>query len=333
VIMVKLDAPAASLTAALRIRTYAGQVDDQPIVDVMTAAHLADDFDYIPTVEQFASEVEHPAGFDPQRHIVVGELAGRVVAVGRVAYVRRAGEDTYEISADVHPEVPRREIGRAILNRLEGLARDMAADRPAGASCRYASWCVDSAEDTRALLTAEGYRPARYYLEMVRDGLADIPETPLPDGLEMRPVEAADHRRIFDAQAEAFQDHWGAREWTDANFEGMFGAPDLDTSLWRVAWEGEEVVGVCANWVYAEENERLGVNRGWLEQVSVRRPWRRRGVARALIGTSLRAFADRGLTSAALAVDADNPTGALGLYEGLGFRVNKPATMYRKAMS
>jgi mycothiol synthase len=329
----KLDIPAASLVADLRIRTYSGQVDDRPIVDVMTAVHLADDFDYIPTVEQFAAEVEHPAGFDPARHILIAELAGRAVAVGRVAHVRRDEEDTYEISTHVHPDVPRREVGREILLRLEGLARDMAAERPADRRRWYSSWCVDSAEDTRTLLAAEGYQPIRYFFEMVRDGLTDVPTIPLPDGVEVRPVEAAHHRQIFDAMAEAFRDHWGAREWTDAIFEGMFGAPDIDTSLWRVAWDGAEVAGVCANWVYPEENERLGLSRGWLEQVAVRRPWRRRGVARALIAASMRAFADRGLTSAALGVDADNPTGALGLYEGLGFRVHRPATTYRKAMS
>ncbi len=327
-----IDAPVGQLIPGLRIRSYAGHADDQAIVDVQTAAHLADGLDYVPTVEQFAADLEHPAGFEPLRDIAVGELAGRIVAVGRAAYVRRDGEDTYEVDIAVHPEVHRFGVGRTLLRRLEGLAIQMAARRPAEPRRWYASWCVDSAEDTRALLAEEGYRPVRSFFEMVHDHLSDVPEVPLPDGLEMRPLETVDHRRIFDAEAEAFSDHWGAREWTDAIFEGIFGAPDLDTSLWRIAWAGDQVAGVCANWVYAAENERLGVRRGWLEQVSVRRPWRRRGVARALVAASLRAFADRGLTSAALGVDADNPTGAVGLYEGLGFRVHKPATSYRKAM-
>jgi mycothiol synthase len=328
----KLGVRPGPLTADLRIRTYAGPADHAPIVEVETAAHLADGLDYVPTVEQLVAEIEHPSGFDPARHILVGEVAGRIVAVGRVAHVRRDDDDTFEISANVHPEARRRGVGRAVLQRLEGLAREMAAKLPTGRRRWYASWCVDSADGTRALLAAEGYRPVRYFFEMLREGLAEVPDLPLPDGLEMRPVQPADHRRIWDAQAEAFRDHWGAREWTDAMFGGLFASPDLDTSLWRVAWDGDEVAGVCANWVYAEENERLGVSRGWLEQVSVRRPWRRRGVARALMAASMRAFAERGLTSAALGVDAENPTGALGLYEGLGFHVHMPTTSYRKAM-
>jgi mycothiol synthase len=331
--VVSVDTSTGRLLAGLRIRSYAGRTDDRAVVDVQTAAHLADGLDYIPTEEQFAADVAHPAGYDPERHIAIAELAGRMVAVGRVAHVRRDDEDTYELEISVQPNVPRPAVGRMLLHRLESLALEMAGEQIAGPRRWYASWCVDSAAETRALLVGEGYRPVRSFFEMVRDGLADVPQIPLPDGLEMRPVQAADHRRIFDAQAEAFRDHWGAREWTDAIFEGIFAAPDLDTSLWRVAWDGDEVVGVCANWVYAAENERLGVLRGWLEQVSVRRAWRRRGVARALVAASLRAFADRGLSSAALGVDADNPTGAVSLYEGLGFRVEHPATSYRKAMT
>ena len=53
--------------------------------------------------------------------------------------------------------------------------------------------------------------------------------------------------------------------------------------------------------------------------MSVRRPWRRRGLARALVAESLRALRDAGMTSAVLGVDADNPTGALGVYEDNGF--------------
>ena len=50
-----------------------------------------------------------------------------------------------------------------------------------------------------------------------------------------------------------------------------------------------------------------------------------------LIAESLRVLRDRGMTSAALGVDADNPSGALGLYEGLGFAVDLRATAWRRS--
>jgi ribosomal protein S18 acetylase RimI-like enzyme len=82
--------------------------------------------------------------------------------------------------------------------------------------------------------------------------------------------------------------------------------------------------------IFPADNEASGIRRGWLDRVSVRRPWRRQGVGRALIAASLNELQRRGMEIASLGVDADNPTGALELYEGLGFRQDKRSTAYRK---
>jgi len=108
--------------------------------------------------------------------------------------------------------------------------------------------------------------------------------------------------------------------------------PDTDTDLWLIAWDGKEVAGGVWNAIYAVENEELGLRRGWLDSVFTRRAWRRRGLARALIRQSLVILRDRGMTSAALGVDGDNPTGALGLYEAAGFEIHERYTAFRKPM-
>jgi GNAT superfamily N-acetyltransferase len=74
----------------------------------------------------------------------------------------------------------------------------------------------------------------------------------------------------------------------------------------------------------------MGYQRGWLSSVFTRRAWRRRGLARALIGRSLALHRERGMTTAALGVDAENPSGALGLYEGMGFAVNYRSIAWRR---
>jgi mycothiol synthase len=181
-----------------------------------------------------------------------------------------------------------------------------------------------------AFAEAIGYRAIRYSFEMRRDLHAPIPEAPLPEGLELRPVAEADYRPVFDANAEAFKDHWEAAVRTDEDFRHWFDDPDVDPSLWQVAWEGDEIAGVSVNTIYAEENERLGIKVGWLDAVSVRRPWRRRGVGAAVIAASLRVLRDRGLDEASLGVDAENPTGALALYERLGFTRHRAFRIYRK---
>ena len=64
----------------------------------------------------------------------------------------------------------------------------------------------------------------------------------------------------------------------------------------------------------------------------MRRPWRRRGLARALIARSFRVVKEQGMTEAALGVDALNPNGALQLYRSMGFEVVKRHTTYRKPL-
>ena len=180
--------------------------------------------------------------------------------------------------------------------------------------------------NTRVWLTGLSRRLGR------RATLDDIPDAPLPDGIKIRPVRPEDHRAIFDAETEAFQDHWEATVRTDDDFRHWMEDPDTDPSLWQVAWDGDEVAGVSINTVYTEENERVGINVGWLDQVSVRRPWRRKGVGAAVIAESLRVLRDRGIDEASLGVDAENPTGALALYERLGFTRHRAFRIYRKRL-
>src|SRR5665811_632688 len=99
--------------------------------------------------------------------------------------------------------------------------------------------------------------------------------------------------------------------------------------FWMVAWDGDEVAGSVITTVPVEENEHHGRSRVYVSGVSVRRPWRRRGLARALLARSLVAARDAGFTSASLGVDTDSPTGANTLYQSLGFTPDKSYTSYR----
>jgi ribosomal protein S18 acetylase RimI-like enzyme len=162
----------------------------------------------------------------------------------------------------------------------------------------------------------------RHFYAMVRPTLDDLPDAPLPAGLEIRDVQPEDMQAIFEAEVEAFRDHWGFAEPDATERDRFFNDPvESDTSLWRVAWDGPQVAGMVRSYIHPEQNERLGQKRGWVEHISVRRPWRRRGLARALIAASFPLLRERGMTEAALGVDAQNESGAVGIYERCGFRV------------
>jgi mycothiol synthase len=326
----ELRLPDAPPIPGLRFRPFDPGRDYGGLVALIRDAHLADGVPWIPTVENLRSDHEHGGEYDPRRDLLVALVDGTIVGASKTNVRTRADGPSHHVEGWVSPPFRRRGLGRALLHWAEAHARDVAlADGRAGERS-LSSWSDESQVGAVALYESEGYAIVRYGFIMVRDLAEPIPAAPLPDCLEVRPVDPTDHRRIWDADEEAFRDHWNAGERTDADFEGWFASPELDTSLWRVAWDGDTIAGSVMNSIFPVENETLGQRRGWLEHVSVRRPWRRRGLAAALIADSMRALRDAGMTEAALGVDAENLSGALRVYEALGFRRNRTGVHHRK---
>jgi ribosomal protein S18 acetylase RimI-like enzyme len=194
------------------------------------------------------------------------------------------------------------------------------------------SWAGDTERDKIALIGRFGFQPVRYFFDMARPTLDDIEEPDLPEGLELRPVGDEQLKQLWDADVEAFRDHWGGFDGSDERFQQWLKNPRFDPSLLVVAWDGDEIAGGVVNEINHAENEAFKRNRGWLQSVFVRRAWRRRGLGKAVVLRSLQVLRERGLTSAGLGVDADNPNGALGLYTGTGFEIEYRSTAYRKQL-
>ena len=90
--------------------------------------------------------------------------------------------------------------------------------------------------------------------------------------------------------------------------------PDFDPTLWFVVRDGDEIAAVMRN-----EPDRSGA--GFVGAIGVRKPWRKRGIALALLYHAFGEFYRRGKRRVALGVDAENPTGATRLYERAGMQV------------
>ena len=329
----RIQLPDAPAIPGLRFRMFDPGRDYEAYVDLRASANRADGVDWLPTVEGLRNDHEHGGEFDPRRDIILAEVEGDLIAAAETNVRTRDGIGVHQVEGWVHPDWRRRGLGRALLHWTERRAAEVARvdGRPTGRA--LSSWPDEDQVGATVLYESEGYEIVRYGFLMVRDLADPIRDVPLPDGLEVRPVREADHRQIWDADAEAFEDHWNRAERTDADFESWFGEPDIDTGLWRVAWDGDEVAGSVMTFIWPEENELLGIRRGWLEHISVRRTWRRRGLASALIAQSLRVLRDAGMTEAALGVDAENITGALRVYEAMGFRRERTGVSYRKAFT
>lgn len=319
----------------LRVRSFDGSDGDlTAIAGILNAHAAADGVEEAWTTDGLRAWFAHPSEqFDAARDVILAEVDGRVVATGRTEWVdtRDGRHREYRLHGTVEPAHRGRGIGTALLAELEGRQRAMAARHAQERETVLMSFAAVGRPE-EALLRANGYEPARWFIDMVRATLDDVVVTPLPDGLELRPVTPDQHETIWRGNREAFRDHWGGSDESVEQLRRILDDPDVDTGLWLIAWDGDEVAGGVWNEIRPAENEAFGLRRGWLDSVFTRRRWRRRGLAGALIGRSLLLLRERGMTSAILGVDADNPTGAFGLYEAAGFEVHDRFVALRKPM-
>jgi mycothiol synthase len=326
-------AASAQAAAGPTLRPFDRERDWEAAAELVGRTNRHDGVDWLPTATALRHDWLTTPSFEPERDACVAELEGRMVGLAAVDWRVRADKVTHVAQIWVAPEERRRGLGRRLLAWAEERAAASLRDGTGGPldlPHTIGGFVDRDIVGGEAFAASAGYVPVRYFFMMIRPLDEPIPDAPLPDGLVLRPVRPDDHRAIWDADVEAFRDHWESAARTEDDYRGLFDHPDIDPGLWVVAWDGDQVAGSVLNWIFREENERLGIRRGWLEHVSVRRPWRRRGLASALIAESLRVLRAHGMTEGALGVDAENPSGALRLYEGLGFRVYRTDAVHRK---
>jgi GNAT superfamily N-acetyltransferase len=316
------------------IRPYAGESDLPALVRISNAENEADDISERLSEAGERVYMSTPSEqFDALRDVVFAELDGVPVAYASQDWVDMRTGDVrrHRLWGSVDPAYRGRGIGSALLADNERRARQLAATQDVDLRREFGSFSAEGRPAARVLERA-GYSVERWFFDMVRPSLDGVEDVPVPEGLELRPVSSEIFPTLWRANREAFRDHWGGSDESEEAMHRFFDQPDTDPALWLIAWDGDEIAGGVINGISPDENEALGVQRGWLHSVFTRRPWRRRGLARALIAKSMILLRERGMTSAALGVDADNPLGALRLYEEAGFEVHERFNAWRKPM-
>lgn len=318
----------------LALRPFRGPADYAGIAHVVNTSMAGDGSDHLSSVEAVANDYEHVTNCDLARDMLVATVDDEMVAYVRGEWWDEVGGPlVYGLIHRIDPVWRGRGLGHYLLDWIEARMAEVAAAHDPARPKVYQLFFPESARYYTALLEAAGYRPSRYGLEMVRPSLDDIPDFPLPAGLEVRPVLPEHYRAIWEADVEAFRDHYGFAEPSPGDYDHWLNDTDIfQPALWQVAWDPatNEVAGQVRTFIDHAENEKYGRRRGYTEFISVRRPYRRRGLARALIARSLLAQREAGMTESALGVDSQSLTGATRVYEDCGFRTVTRNVVYRK---
>lgn len=330
--------PEAPAIEGLRFRRHRGDEDFARMVAVVNGSAKADAIERVDTAEVVRNNYQHLTNCDLAKDFVIFEVEGQpndgVIGYSRLFWHQEdATKDRlYTSFAFLLPEWRRKGIGSAVLKHNQRRMREIAAGHPDDGKKYFASFGTKTEINTNYLLLNDGYEVASIGAVMVRPDLENIGTTELPEGVEVRPATEDQFEQIWAAELEAFRDHYGFAESNQTPIAQWLEDPNYDPTLWRVAWQGDEVVGMVRSFINKTENDEFKRQRGWTEYISVRRPWRKMGVARALLNRSLHAIKERGMTEGALGVHVDNPNGAFHLYESCGFEVVRTDYEYRKLM-
>lgn len=254
-------------------------------------------------------------GYDDEGEVVATAWAGcnRAVTERRGVYLGGA----------VHPDRRGEGIGRLVLDweLAHADAWDAATREHGFGPLVMRLYAPTTQADVRDLAERRGLGVERYFFEMSRR-LDDRPAAPAPAGVRVVDWQPDRSREVHRVVDEAFRDHWGHADRTDEMWDELVGS-----RAFRVAWSvvaideaTDEVVGAALNCAYEQDWQATGLTEGYTDELAVARSHRGRGVASALLVASMQRFADAGLDAAGLGVDAANPSGALHLYEGLGYR-------------
>jgi len=310
------------LVKGLSFRHYEGEQDLPAIAEVQNRSMEADGDAFMLTLEDVRSEYTRPLNFEPSTDVLMAEVDGKLVGVASVRWRQKLGNlRLYEHHSHLVPEARHPGLRQAMLSWSEDRLREIASGHQTSDRKELEIWTKADLNDWRGLVLANGYVDDWHLFEMRRPDLESIPDLRLPKGIEMRPATRESFRKVWDAAREAIMDErsYSEERWGEDAYRRLLDYPSMRPELWRVAWSGDEVIGGVGVMVSEEENEAFGRKRGWAEPVFVRRPWRRRGIASALLADALRTIKDLGMEEAGLNVDTDNPSGALRIYKKMGF--------------
>lgn len=256
---------------------------------------------------------------------------GRMVGYG-VARTPDVVVDVHRVRTEgaVHPEWRGQGVGAALVRWLVRRGTELHHERQPGTTGEINTGAISTNHGAEELLTGFGFEKCRYFFAMERTLDTPVPDRPAPEGLRVVPFEPAYDEALRLAHNEVFLDHWGSTPKSPESWRTWFtGARAFRPDVSYLVLDGDQIVAYTLGYEYVADTEATGIREVYVGQVGTRRTHRGRGLAAVALARVLAEAARAGYQRASLGVDAENPTGALGLYERLGFTTERTFVTYR----
>ncbi|MGL3807407.1 GNAT family N-acetyltransferase [Paeniglutamicibacter sp. R2-26] len=299
--------------------------------------HLAvvDRTDELYEPEDLLEELNEP-GMEPERDTVAVWDGSRLVGFCqlRVGQQLREGLSRASITGGVHIDYRGRGVGTKMMDIMESRAMEKSEQLHPGAPVAADMWGNAPGHSAGVLAESRGYAPARYFQDMsvtverFQESVTDLGKS---GSLSVFPYSDEWAEEIRRLDNEAFADHWGSTPKSAEEWDAMTSARTFRAERSRIL--AEDQPGGCGPTALAYVLSSEWVpNELYIARVGTARHARGNGYAGAMMSEVIAAALADGFVEVGLSVDAQSPTGAVGLYERLGFTITRTGTMYRKTI-
>lgn len=312
-----------------RARHYAGDTDLQAVCDLLNLCDAVGKLEDNYSLEDLRIELSSP-DFDTERDLRVWhDSEDRLVAFGQM-WVPKGGKDLDGyLYWRVHPEARHSGIEENLFSWAQERMLEVGRERGMAAKIRATARDFDAY--SRSVVEAHGMEPVRYWFRMARPLDEPVPEAQFPEGYTLRHTSEEDLEAWVECYNQSFIDHWthhpltieNHKHWlTDSKYR-----PDLD--LVAIAPDGT-IAAFCFCLIDPDSNKRNNRSEGWIDMLGTRRSHRKIGLGTAMLLAGMSKLKAEGIEQAMLGVDAENPSGALRMYEAVGFKTVITSVTYNK---
>jgi mycothiol synthase len=312
---------------------YQNSQDVPRLIELFEACEAIDQLGHVPSVAELQAELDAPS-VNKQVDIRLWEGEHRRL-VGFARLSIRSVATTIDVRwwLRIHPDFRRGILGEQMIDWASAGAARLGAARSLPAT--LLTGIRSDQGDIIAVLESFGFKPARYFVTMVRPLTTPLSTLPAAEGFVIRPLHgAAEAAGWVDLVNDAFHDHWQHHELTLEAFHHELKAPGYRPEFYQLATTASGVfVAFCQCAFGAAVDDTREEKVGWIAYVGTRPLFRRHGLGQTLLLQGLHALQAAGATVASLQVDTANLTGALGLYENAGFIPQETWIVYRKVLT